>query len=510
MHLRCFTTCLNMRRRLLLPILITLLAAPVTFGQRISFQGLIMNRHEPRMYIDNIYLPYIDSAKTDLVIGFKIEYDDLTFMKGNPLSSSGTKDNQHFVSNVQANVEVYRVNPDAMDAFEKWRKETMPMMGNRRPRDRYRRPPSREDIHKLSRRIANSSNVVARGNWKGSVTAETYQETQSDKSYLQGYVTVPLDPGMYLYQLQLSQPDNNNQDSRTFWRHIRVPDLQKDSTSDLMFLETTKDITVPGSFPLINMGNNAFFGKDFSLLCLLPNYNAEHQYTVHITRLGDNPGDTTSTGSVLQKVIPTDQIHNGISITPSTDTTQIFMNLKKSDTPYTYASLRIPNSEFENAMFRIIVKDSTANHVIGHMVYQSRWVDMPTSLYNLNVAIDMLKFMMPKSEIKKQFSGSNQEKEAQFKAFWKKRDPTPNTAYNQLMAEYYRRIDYAYTHFSSMQTPGYESDQGKIYIKFGPPKSVQREFPPDGPSIVIWNYGNRKFVFQATTGFGDYKLIKQE
>ncbi len=503
-----------MRRRLLLPILITLVVAPISFGQRISFQGLVMNRHEPRMYIDNIFLPHNDSAKTDLVIGFKIEYDDMTFLKQNPLSTPGVQENQHFVSNVQANVEVYHVNPDAMDAFQKWRKEMRPMMGNRQPRDRdrdrYRRPTSREDMNKLSRKIANNSTVVARGNWKGSVTAETYQETQSDKTYLQGFVTVPLQPGMYLYQLQLSQPDNNNQDSRIFWRHVRIPDLQKDSTADLMFLETTNDISVPGHFPLINMGNNAFFGKDFSLLCMIPDYNARHQYSVHITRLGDNPGDTTVSGSVFQKIIPADQIHSDVSITPSTDTTQIFMNLKRSNTPYTYASLLIPNSTFENAMFRIAVKDSTDNRTIGHVIYQSRWVDMPTSLYNLNIAIDMLRFMMPKSEIKKQFSGNDQEKEAKFKAFWKKRDPTPNTAYNQLMAEYYRRIDYAYTHYSSMQTPGYESDQGKIYIKFGPPKSVQREFPPDGPSIVIWNYGDRKFVFQATTGFGDYKLIKQE
>ncbi|HKI47608.1 MAG TPA: GWxTD domain-containing protein [Balneolales bacterium] len=503
-----------MRRRLILPILITLIAAPFTFGQRISFEGLVHNRHQPRMYINNIFLPHMDSAKTDLIVGFKIEYDDLTFLKQNPLTNTGIEHNKTFQANVQANIEVYKINPDAMDAFHKWQKEARPMADERRSgdhdRDRYRRPPNRENVDELGRKIANNSTIIARGNWKGGVTAETYQETQSDKLYLQGYVTIPLEPGTYLYQLQLSQPDISNQDSRSFWRHVRVPNLEKDSTSNLIFLESTKNVTIPGSYPLINMSNDAFFGKDFTLLCMIPGYNAQHSYTVDIKKLGDNPGDTTATEPVFQKIIPSDQIHTGVKVIPSTDTTQVYLNLSKSSIPYTYASLRIPNSTFANAMFRIMVKDSTENRTIGRMVYQSRWVDMPTSLYNLDIAIDMLKFILPKNDIKKQFSGNDSQREAKFMAFWKKRDPTPHTAYNQLMAEYYRRIDYAYTHFSSMQVPGYDSDQGKIYIKYGPPDSVQREFPTNGPSIVIWNYGSHKFVFQATTGFGDYKLISQE
>ena len=505
-----------MRRRFILPILITLFAAPFTFGQRISFEGLIRNRHQPRMYINNIFLPHSDSAKTDLIVGFKIEYDDLTFLKQNPLTDSGVNNSKIFQANVQANIEVYKINPDAMGAFHKWQKEARPLDDERRSRgqdhdrDRYHRPPNRENMHELGRKIANNSTVVARGNWKGGVTAEKFQETQSDKSYLQGYITVPLHPGTYLYQLQLSQPDISNEDSRSFWRHVRVPNLEKDSTSNLIFLESTKPVTVPGRYPLINMSNDAFFGHDFTLLCMIPNYNAQHKYTVDITKLGDNPNDSTANGRVFQKMISATQIHTGVNVTPSTDTTKVYLNLSKANSPFTYAGLRIPNSKFANAMFRIMVKDSTENRTIGRMVYQSRWVDMPTSLYNLDIAIDMLKYIMPKNEIKKKFSGHNSQREAEFMAFWKKRDPTPNTPYNQLMAEYYRRIDYAYTHFSSMQTPGYDSDQGKIYIKYGPPHSIQREFPTNGPSLVIWKYGDRKFIFQATSGFGDYKLISQE
>lgn len=516
LHLRCYSIRSNMRRRIILPILIILITAPITFGQRISFQGLIQRRHMPRMYINNIFLPHGDSAKTDLVVGFKIEFDDLTFLKQNPLSNSGVENNRMFKANVQANIDVYKINPEAMDAFHKWQKEAGPMREEGRPgdhdrdRDRYRHSPNTENMRNLGQKITNNSTIVTRGNWKGGVTADTYQETQSDKSYLQGYVTISLQPGVYLYKLQLSQPDISNQDSRSFWRHVRVPDLSKDSTSNLIFLETTKKVMVPGSYPLLNMSNDAFFGKDFTLLSMIPNFNSQHTYSVDITQLGDNPGDTTGTHTVFNKVIPADQIYSDVNITPSTDTTNVYLNLGKAKTPFTYASMRIPNSTFANAMFRIVLKDSTSDKTVGKMVYQSRWVDMPTSLYNLDVAINMLKFIIPKSEIKKQFTGNDSQREAEFRAFWKKRDPTPQTAYNQLMAEYYRRIDYAYTHFSSMQTPGYDSDEGKIYIKYGPPNSVQREFPTDGPSLVIWTYNDHKFIFQATSGFGDYKLIKQE
>jgi len=61
--------------------------------------------------------------------------------------------------------------------------------------------------------------------------------------------------------------------------------------------------------------------------------------------------------------------------------------------------------------------------------------------------------------------------------FWLRRDPTPNTPENEYREEHYRRIAYATESFSS-GVPGWKTDRGMIYIKYGPPD--EREEHPKG------------------------------
>jgi GWxTD domain-containing protein len=113
------------------------------------------------------------------------------------------------------------------------------------------------------------------------------------------------------------------------------------------------------------------------------------------------------------------------------------------------------------------------------------------------------------SELERIDSGSDAEKERKFRQFWAQRDPTPDTEFNELMSEYYERIDYAYREFSSMQEPGYESDRGQAYILYGPPTDVERRFPTNAPTREVWEYPNRTLIFEATSGFGDFRLVSE-
>ena len=135
---------------------------------------------------------------------------------------------------------------------------------------------------------------------------------------------------------------------------------------------------------------------------------------------------------------------------------------------------------------------------------------MPTSLLNLNVAIEMLRFITNKETIKKIDNGTALEREKKFRSFWKEKDPTPNTEFNELMAEYYQRIDYTYKNFTTENTIGFNSDRGEVYIKYGPPKDINRKFPKEGATTEIWTYPNRQFIFKATTGFGDFDLVSSQ
>jgi len=63
---------------------------------------------------------------------------------------------------------------------------------------------------------------------------------------------------------------------------------------------------------------------------------------------------------------------------------------------------------------------------------------------------------------------TDEERDQFVEQFWLRRDPTPDTEENEYREEHYRRIAYANEHFAS-GIPGWKTDRGMIYIKYGPP-----------------------------------------
>lgn len=118
----------------------------------------------------------------------------------------------------------------------------------------------------------------------------------------------------------------------------------------------------------------------------------------------------------------------------------------------------------------------------------------------------MLRFILPEATLKSMKEGSFSEKEREFREFWAQRDPTPKTEYNELMTEYYRRIDQSYEKFSTFGVKGFETDRGRTWILMGPPDTIERLYPADEPTLERWTYPDREYVFEAVSGFGDFRL----
>jgi len=102
---------------------------------------------------------------------------------------------------------------------------------------------------------------------------------------------------------------------------------------------------------------------------------------------------------------------------------------------------------------------------------------------------------------------TEQERREFWDRFWKRRDPTPDTPQNEEMQEFYRRVQYANQHFGT-GGPGWKSDMGRAYIKYGPPDEVDRHpFNFDRPPEEIWYYYKEGWtiVFEDRDGFGRYQ-----
>lgn len=123
---------------------------------------------------------------------------------------------------------------------------------------------------------------------------------------------------------------------------------------------------------------------------------------------------------------------------------------------------------------------------------------------------------------------TDDEREQFVEQFWLRRDPTPRTQANEFREDHYRRIQYVNERFSS-GIPGWKTDRGMMYVKFGPPTQIEA-YPSGGhynrPSwegggststypFEIWRYRNILGVgqdieieFVDQTLSGEYAIAK--
>ncbi|MFL6230257.1 MAG: GWxTD domain-containing protein [Pyrinomonadaceae bacterium] len=133
-------------------------------------------------------------------------------------------------------------------------------------------------------------------------------------------------------------------------------------------------------------------------------------------------------------------------------------------------------------------------------------------------------------EERKQFKrlATDEEREQFIEAFWRRRDPDPDTDENEYKEQFYERVAYANEHYAS-GIPGWKSDRGRIYIMFGKPDeteshpsggSYQRESYEGGGSTSTypfekWFYryiegvgSGVEIEFVDPTGSGEYRIAR--
>ena len=74
--------------------------------------------------------------------------------------------------------------------------------------------------------------------------------------------------------------------------------------------------------------------------------------------------------------------------------------------------------------------------------------------------------------------------------FWRRHDPTPGTPENEFKKEHDRRVRYVNDRWQSVSRAGWKSDQGRIYIIYGPPDEIE-----DHPlKFQRWRYREGTFA----------------
>ena len=90
---------------------------------------------------------------------------------------------------------------------------------------------------------------------------------------------------------------------------------------------------------------------------------------------------------------------------------------------------------------------------------------------------------------------TDDERQAFIEQFWLRRDPTPGTPENEFKEEMYRRIAFTNDRFSAA-IPGWKTDRGEIYIKYGPPDAL------DAHSATPTTYPYETWTYRYLEGMG--------
>ena len=129
---------------------------------------------------------------------------------------------------------------------------------------------------------------------------------------------------------------------------------------------------------------------------------------------------------------------------------------------------------------------------------------------DFDATLEVLGLIANQKELEPLRAAAPADRPAAWAKFWAARDPDPNTIENEALTQHLERVQYAVRHYSQFG-PGWRSDRGRVYIRFGAPEQIDTAMDQRAQGeYEIWRYysQNRTFVFFDMFGVGDFKLVE--
>ncbi|MDE3058318.1 MAG: GWxTD domain-containing protein [Bacteroidota bacterium] len=336
--------------------------------------------------------------------------------------------------------------------------------------------------------VDNDDATVFEKSWDEEVKVGSFGETQSKEAYSLTRRSFPLMAGTYNMRVRVQDEETRKEFTRR--ENIAVPDYTHETLgiSGIMLLNRltqngTSNSIVPNiSGNLDEMQNG--FGIFFELYNRTPADSVDVVYHVLDSKEHD-----------LYSEQQTFRLDSG--------RTQVITHIDSASFPVGQYTLVVAARAVVDA------RNSKSVAAESRRSFFARWRDFPLTLNDINLAIRQLRYIAKDDEYDSLTSAKTLEtKQALFRRFWERRNPSPGSRNNLYMQQYYQRVQYANDHFSHYLA-GWRTDMGMVYIMLGPPDNVDRHpFDFDAKPYELWSYYdlNRTLLFVDDTGFGDYRL----
>lgn len=321
--------------------------------------------------------------------------------------------------------------------------------------------------------------------WNEKIVSNNFNEAISPSNFNFSYKSFELEPNRYFIKCEVYDKDSKK--SMLFKGFLGVYEYDKEiQLSDIVFIDEI--VRGENGRQYIPKVSNQITSKDTNLTLIYDVFSDAGRQVdaTYVIQNSDNDAILTKTEQVqlIQGLNSFEYVLDGIA------------------------------TELGNYLLKVTIKDNEFGYVAeAEKVITSRIYGFPASIIDLDNAIEQMSYIAGTDIIDEIEEGESfEEKLRRFKSYWKSKDPTPGSEYNEMLAEYYRRIAYANNNFKHY-FDGWKTDMGMIYIVLGPPNNVERHpFDLESKPYEVWDYYdiNKRFVFVDQTGFGDYRLLDQQ
>jgi GWxTD domain-containing protein len=374
-----------------------------------------------------------------------------------------------------------------------------------------------------------SSGVIKkRESWTDTVIVRNYDSTKSKISYYPGYVRIVLPKTSYQINIEFRNDQNNvlkkerlsiDEIGKTGKTYLLKPILV---SKDLLQNNSTSPV-IDGSFnevyePFILGGNVDFRAKNARILTFIKYMQGYDSYNYIIEYIPDKSGDIWENVAPLSGQVRAEKSNGSIEF-KHTNTNNLLFTLqtgkgianKSKELEFGYLDIPLPATYMYPGDYRLKVFGTDATGDTLNFNFKVEWVDMPVSLKNPDYAAELMYYLLPDAAYEVLNSGTRLEILKKIWKYWISNDPSKFTVYNEAMAQYFKRADYAFFNFQTIsEKDGAKTDRGKVYILKDSPTNIKRRLEDD-KTVEEWNYNKLKqvYIFE-TNSAGKYKLKKIE
>jgi GWxTD domain-containing protein len=332
----------------------------------------------------------------------------------------------------------------------------------------------------------NSRSTVFTHVWKEKIYEKEFEQTNSKKRYQVNGKTFETNLLVGDYEVHLELTDEATGNSFKSKRNLEIPELESSIYFNLIKL-FNKDDSLSAEIILGEGKSTVEFNRD-----LLATFDMIHSTT-----------DQISLTSILYQM--KDENKNEIrrkDHSLSSENKWIRFN----------EILDMKILEEGNYLLTYTIKTGEGESEINKR-FSVVWYKKPIYLYDDELAIPPLKYILSQEEWNTLEDLSDQELSIWIKDFWRQRDPDPNTPLNEIMVEFYDRVLQANKKFAGQYNEGWTTDRGKSLILYGEPDHIEAyRYRNKSKPYEIWYYQseNKKLIFIDVDEDDTYPLMSVE